>query len=114
MAVFEHPRAGFQLVKGGIKSNESPEAASARELFEESGLETRATLALGQSGKIADEQLWHFTLCRIAPPVRDRWQHFTRDDGGHLFRFHWLNLQDQTPDWHPHFQAAINWIKAAI
>ncbi len=114
IAAFKHPQAGFQLVKGNIEPNENPDRAAARELFEESGLETRATLPLGQSKDIATDQTWHFTLCRIAPPIREQWQHFTKDDGGHLFKFHWHSLEDETPDWHPHYQAAINWIKAAL
>ena len=34
----EHPLAGFQLVKGSIEHDESPAAAAARELLEESGV----------------------------------------------------------------------------
>ena len=79
--VFRHPQAGLQLVKGGIREGESPEAAAARELFEESGLETRSTLLLGTSDSIGADETWHFSLCRIAPPVRARWAHLCRDDG---------------------------------
>ncbi len=35
---FEHPKAGVQLVKGGIEPGESVRAAALRELAEESGI----------------------------------------------------------------------------
>ncbi len=112
---FEHPKAGLQIVKGTIKPGEAPERAAARELFEESGLETRAALNLGQSDAIVEEQVWHFALCRIVPPVRDRWQHFCADDGGHLFKFFWLGLDDPIPEgFASPFQRALHWIREHI
>ena len=114
LAAFLHPQAGYQLVKGTIEPGEHPDRAAARELYEESGLETRSTLPLGDSADIEEGQIWHFTLCRIAPPARLQWQHFTKDDGGHLFKFFWLDLEDEAPNWTPQYQAAFNWIKAAL
>lgn len=111
--LFKHPLAGMQLVKGGIKPDERPEAAAARELFEESGLETRGALLLGQSEEIVPNEVWHFALCRIVPPAQAKWQHFCSDDGGHLFRFHWHALSDPL-DADERFLRAIDWIRSAL
>ncbi|MFT3757807.1 NUDIX domain-containing protein [Thauera sp.] len=37
---FQHPIAGFQIVKGSIEEGESPEEAAIRELAEESGVQS--------------------------------------------------------------------------
>lgn len=113
--VFQDQLGRFQLVKGGIEAGERPETAAARELFEESGLETRGALLLGTADDLHDGEIWHFSLCRVVPPVRARWQHFCEDDGGHLLRFHWHGLG--TPDpapFHPKFQKALAWIRATL
>lgn len=115
IAAFEHPLAGLQLVKGGIRPGERPEQAAARELFEESGLETRAAIFLGDSTGIDAGTRWHFSLCRLAGPLRDRWQHLCADDGGHLFRFFWLDLDAPLPKgFAPPFQRAFDWIRASL
>ena len=112
IAVFAHPQSGWQLVKGGINPDEAPAAAAARELFEESGLETRAALPIGQSDTIRKGERWHFALCRIVPPVRARWQHLCADDGGHLFVFEWMSLETEvTHDFDPLFLRALDWIR---
>jgi ADP-ribose pyrophosphatase YjhB (NUDIX family) len=112
LPMFEHPQAGFQLVKGRVKEGEHPDAAAARELFEESGLETRAALLLGTSDDIQPDVTWHFCLCRIVPPVRDAWVHLCSDDSGHLFRFFWQDLNTDPPtDCDPVFHAALAWIR---
>lgn len=111
LAVFEHPTAGWQLVKGGLKPGEDP----ARELYEESGLETRAAIAIGQSDSIQEGANWHIALCRIAPPVRAKWQHFCADDGGHLFRFEWMDLQTTAQrTFDPIFLRALAWIRETL
>lgn len=112
--IFHHSVAGLQLVKGGLRPQERPEAAAARELFEESGLETRAALYLGHSTDIAPDSDWHFALCRVAAPVRAQWQHLCADDGGHVFRFEWLDLTAEVPQMDPIFQRAAAWITAAL
>lgn len=115
IAAFEHPLAGLQLVKGGITSGERPEQAAARELFEESGLETRAAIYLGASTEIAPDAQWHFSLCRLAGPLREGWQHLCGDDGGHLFRFFWLDLDAPLPaGFAPPFQRAVQWIRNSL
>lgn len=92
LLAFEHPLAGAQLVKGGIKPGETPEYAAMRELYEEAGLESTAALPL--CVKEIEGQPWHFILCRAKPPVRARWQHLCKDDGGHLFRFFWQPVEE--------------------
>ena len=112
---FAHPQAGLQLVKGGIRPGEAPQAAAARELFEEAGLETRAALPIGHSEGIVAGACWHFALCRGVPPGRARWQHLCADDGGHLFRFFWLALDEDVPDgFDPQFLRALDWIRATL
>lgn len=115
IAGFEHPQAGLQLVKGGIKPGERPEQAAARELYEESGLETRAAIHLGQSTEIAADSRWHFSLCRLAGPLREQWQHRCADDGGHLFRFFWIDLDAPLPKgFATPFQRAFDWIRGSL
>jgi 8-oxo-dGTP pyrophosphatase MutT (NUDIX family) len=109
--VFEHPRAGVQFVKGSVEAGEAPERAAMRELFEESGLESVSAMTLG-TGEI-DGALWHFVLCRARLPVRDVWQHFCADDGGHLFRFFWAD-PSTLDGLHPVFEQARDWIVAHI
>ena len=111
--IFEHPLAGFQLVKGGLRIGERTEAGAARELFEESGLETRSALYLGESDAIQEGASWHFSLCRLAPPVREQWQHFCKDDGGHLFKFSWIELNTSN-QLNPPFSDALAWIRATL
>lgn len=115
IAIFEHPLAGLQLPKGGIKTGEHPSPAAARELFEESGLETTSAILMGDSTDIHEGEHWHFALCRIKPPVRDHWQHFCADDGGHLLKFRWMPLDLVPPDgFHPKFMRALDWIKGTL
>ena len=115
IAVFKHPLAGLQLVKGAIHAEELPAAAAARELFEESGLETRAALPIGTSGSILEGEQWHFALCRIVPPVRDRWQHLCKDGGGQLFQFKWMPLDASAQSgFEPRDLRALDWIRGAL
>ncbi|MEL6701437.1 MAG: NUDIX domain-containing protein, partial [Pseudomonadota bacterium] len=87
IAAFRHPLAGLQIPKGRIEPGEDATRAAARELFEETGLETVAAVPMG-STQITDQE-WHFALCRVKPPVRDQWRHLCADDGGHLFDCFW-------------------------
>lgn len=110
LPVFIHPQTGLQLIKGTVAPNEPPAKAAARELFEESGLETKQAIVIGESGTIAAGQIWHFALCRIASQVRPEWQHYCADDGGHLFKFHWHKLDASHKGFAPPYQNALNWI----
>ena len=110
IAAFEHPQAGLQIVKGTVEEGEHPAKAAARELFEESGLETKSAIQIGDSAEIVDGQRWHFVLCRVAPPTRDLWQHYCEDDGGHLLKFFWHPLDASRDRFDPVFQNALSWI----
>ncbi len=113
--VFDHPLAGARLVRGVLRDGEAPERAAARELYEASGLETRAALPLGTSDAITPGTRWHFALCRVAPPVRAAWQHAAPDDGGHLLRFRWHALDDLPPDgMDPAHARALDWMREAL
>ena len=94
--IFKHPLAGLQIPKGTIEPNEHPDRAAVRELWEETGLTAISAVALGVS-EVAD-RLWHFSLCRVRTPVRERWQHFCRDDGGHNLICQWHNANAALPD----------------
>jgi len=112
--VFRHPVAGMQVVQGEMRAGARADAAAARELFEESGLETRSAITLGHSDAIQDGSLWHFALCRVASPVRAQWQHLCRDDGGHVFVFKWQDLDTVPPEMDPIFQRAMAWMRGAL
>ena len=112
--MFENPQAGLQLVTGAIRVGERPEAAAARALYESSGLETRTALYLGASDQIMVGTEWHFALCRVAPPVRQRWQHHSVTDGGHPLRFEWQDLSAPDPVLDAAFVAALRWIRAEV
>ena len=72
---YRHPETGLQLVTTTIPQGDTPMRAAAQHLFKTTGLETSAAIPLGQSDDIANAERWHFTLCRIKPPVRDEWVH---------------------------------------
>jgi len=64
---------------------------AANALYHQTGLETRNALFIGRDeGQIEQGALWHFYLCRLALPVRDRWQHLAPDQT--LNRLGWLEL----------------------
>ena len=93
LLVFKHPLAGVQLVKGTVESGERPQVAAVRELFEESGLDSvTRSMFLGRQTYAEIEQVWHFYLCHIDGELPDKWEFFTADDDGHLFKFYWQPL----------------------
>ncbi|MEL7416403.1 MAG: NUDIX domain-containing protein, partial [Pseudomonadota bacterium] len=108
-----HPLAGAQIVKGTIREGEHPTRAAARELWEESGLTAISALELAQRDDICEGERWHFILTRVRGPVPERFQHFCRDDGGHLFKFWWHDLSDTCP-FEPPFDAAIVGVQQAL
>lgn len=113
--VFDHPTAGTQFVKGTIESGESPSQAALRELWEESGIDgARIVRDLGvwPSPK---GQAWHFHLVGVDRSLPERWEHFTQDGGGKLFRFRWHRLGDEpTQTWYPIFRDALAFVRAAL
>lgn len=90
--VFEHPLAGFQLVKGSVESGETTAAAAIRELHEEAGITGNVIRELGTWHAEITGDTWAFHQCQISADLPDSWVHFTKDDGGHQFRFFWHPL----------------------
>ena len=113
---FEHPLAGYQLVKGAIEPGESIEVAALRELAEESGIEASVVaqnLGIWSSG--FEGQVWAFVECRPSQACPESWVHHAPDDGGHEFRFFWHPLFGSTDSnrWHSLFQGALRFIQNA-
>jgi hypothetical protein len=104
----------LQLVYSDMPSDAHPDAIAARALHSQSGLETRAALSIGTSDAVQSGILWHFSLCRIIPPVRDHWAHLPPDGSG-LRKFHWLPFDESAPAplSEPSHQA-IAWLRATL
>lgn len=114
---FEHPIAGYQLVKGTIEAGEAIEAAALRELAEESGILSASVVQhMGTWPSGYEGQVWEFLLCNANQALSETWLHEAPDDGGRTFRFFWHPLFAQAdPDqWHPLFCNAIRFIQHAI
>ena len=85
---FRHPRAGNQLVKGGIRPGECAEVAALRELIEEAVIPGQSARLLCRDDGVQSGELWH--LCDVATGLLPaRWTHLCAHDGGHRFRFFW-------------------------
>ena len=110
---FTHPLTGAQIVKGTIEEGEHPTRAAARELWEESGLNAISALELAVRDDIWPGERWHFILTRVRGPVPERFQHFCKDDGGHLFKFWWHDLSEDGPFEAP-FTAVITAAREAL
>jgi 8-oxo-dGTP pyrophosphatase MutT (NUDIX family) len=109
---FVHPLAGKQIVKGTLEPGESLQAACIRELYEEAGLTATPVRDLGPWASTDPNQVWGFCLMACSGPLADRWDHYTQDDGGHIFQFFWQSLDEQLDDdWHPLFKGAIGYIR---
>jgi 8-oxo-dGTP pyrophosphatase MutT (NUDIX family) len=111
---FRHPLAGKQLVKGTVEAGETIEDAAIRELFEESGLPGEVIKFLGPLYMREADQQWHFVLCQTGQ-LPEVWTHHTSDGGGLDFAFFWHSLAEEpNEDWHPIFQRALVFIRAAL
>jgi 8-oxo-dGTP pyrophosphatase MutT (NUDIX family) len=113
---FQHPIAGFQLVKGTIEVDENPGEAAIRELAEEAGIQAaRITSNLGLWESGYQGQIWSFHLCEASQELPDQWVHHAVDDGGHDFRFFWHTLSKPAgSEWHEVFQGALKFIRAVL
>ena len=85
--MFRHPLAGIQLAKGTVEPSENPTDAARRELFEESGIDTKQPLFfIGKNTRMVCGQIWYFyhldLLC-----TRNQWSHFAPDNGGIELQF---------------------------
>lgn len=113
---FRHPLAGNQLVKGTIELGESAHQAAIRELREEAGLLNAVItgdLGIWETGY--QDQVWSFHLCSVNTQLPDSWDHFTFDDGGHVFSFFWHPIDAElAEDWHEVFRGAITFVRVAL
>lgn len=113
---FEHPLAGLQFVKGSIEPDESPAAAAARELLEESGVKASSVspdLGIWVPGN--QDQVWSFHVCHVSDKLPERWVHRAADDGGHDFRFFWHPLGEPVRDgWHWVVRGALAFIAERV
>lgn len=116
LLLFRHPKAGVQLVKGTVEKGESPDNATLRELYEESGIQAaRISANLGELPFPAYRQNWHIFLIEPSKELPDNWTHFTEDGGGHEFEFFWQNIEEpiDTP-WPDLFDRAREEIRSRI
>lgn len=109
---FRHPSLGKQLVKGTIEKGEPPAQAACRELVEESGLIAMPDpYLLCRTDDLPDADLWYFFICQVGAPIPDRWSFFTKDDGGHVFRFFWQPIEQELDDeWHPLYHTVMEFL----
>ncbi len=114
--MFRHPKTGIQFVRGNIKPNEKPKFAALRELHEESGIKKVSTVKfLGAWRAKHRDQIWYFYKCRPAKKLKQSWEFFCEDDGGHLFEFFWFKLnQKPDKDWRPIFMRAFKHVKKLL
>jgi len=112
---FEHPLAGFQLIKGSIEAGESPEGAATRELAEESGIaDAHLVCDLGIFDVGPPNQTW-YPFVYQTHVLPESWAFRTTDDGGHDFRFFWHPLAVSADErWHIIFQQALFEIRARL
>lgn len=111
LLVFDHvdaPAAGTQVPAGGIRPGEEPEAAVARELLEESGVEDAIVVRkLGETWYRAtpgtvpegfEEQVqhaFHLRVERTAAPERWLWDEMSGGDVVlHRFELKWVPLDE--------------------
>ena len=95
--MFWHPLAGIQLPKGTVEPLGNPTDAARRELFEESGIDTKQPLFfIGKNTRMVCGQIWYFyhldLLC-----TRNQWSHFAPDNGGIELQFFWHALLAPPP-----------------
>lgn len=109
LLAFEHPLAGFQVIKGRIDPGETPESAALRELLEESGLvASQEARLLFTTNELPNTGIWHFFLCDVRGVLPETWEFLTLDDGGQCFRFFWHPIDmPLSSEWHPLFHDVL-------
>lgn len=88
----DYPDAGVQVPAGGVDPGESPEAATIRELFEETGLQTRRPPVYLQSywwpDPAAPSRIRHYYWVQAPADTPTAWSHVVsagEDDKGMTF-----------------------------
>ena len=112
---FKHPLAGNQFVKGTLEAGEDPAEGSRRELHEESGLTlTSHPMLLAQRAIGTPSLIWYIYAFETEA-LPEVWDHWTEDDGGHLFSFFWHPIRvGLGQEWHPIFQEAFNAVRSSL
>lgn len=113
IAVLQDPSGDLQLVKAAAPDPEDATGAAARALYAMSALETRAALPIGTSNTINADEVWHFALCRIVPPVREQWKHLDANSSK-LLHFSWMSLDASFDGFCAQDKRALDWIKATL
>lgn len=111
---FMHPVSGAQIVKGTVEAGEAPIRAALRELWEESGLTAMSAMPLATRDDVMPGERWHFVLARTRPPVPDKFQHFCKDDGGHLFKFFWHPIDELPGPFEPPFDRVMTVVRELL
>ena len=126
LLAFQHPFAGVQIPKGTIEPNETVQAATIRELKEESGLEIGHTPQLiGKWERIVgggpnedgplEINLWHICILKTRERHPENWQHEAKGssaEDGLIFNFFWLPIDHNLAEkLEPIFDPTIKLIK---
>ncbi len=107
--------AGIQLVKGTIEPSESYLSASERELKEEAGITLKAEYPLLEWQRRLDEPVWSICMMAAGDHLPDHWDHYCKDDGGHVFQYFWHPLSlPPGSEWHPVFIDALTVIRKTL
>lgn len=121
LLVFEHPQAGYQIVKGSLEGDEDPGLAALRELEEEAGLQLQNPgLAIGSLHRLhpgrpfergpLEHQHWQLFLIPAPPDLPEQWQHAATgsiEEEGLLFRCFWQPLNGDYRHFEPVFQQVL-------
>lgn len=113
VAVYQTTQGSKHLVKTTTASSNEATRAAAQTLYSMSALETRAALPIGTSADINPDDVWHFALCRIVPPIREQWKHICPDTSA-LLQFSWMPLGATFEEFSGADTRALNWVKANL
>lgn len=113
IAVYQTPDGTHHLIKTNAPSQIEATRAAAQKLYAMSALETRAALPIGTSSDINLDEIWHFHLCRIVPPIREQWKHICPDTSA-LLQFSWMPLDTPLDNFSERDTNALRWIKATL
>ncbi|MEM6309360.1 MAG: NUDIX domain-containing protein [Pseudomonadota bacterium] len=112
--IADHPDQGHQIIKTALRDDEDPTNAAQRALLDYAGLSAGSVLPLGQNGEVAQNENWHFLLCRVTEPVRDEWQNADPEGGGSPIRLYWQDLDEVPETMNRHHRRAFSWVQMAL
>lgn len=102
----EYPGAGVQVPAGGVEPGETPEAAAARELFEETGLQPTTSPVYVEShwwtNEEAPSRIRHYYWQAVPVDTPNSWSHVVSGGEGDLgMTFHLSFRHRSDPDLTP-------------